>query len=39
MSNEERKALDNEYARHYTVWGDIIIILKTVTAFVQKEDV
>jgi lipopolysaccharide/colanic/teichoic acid biosynthesis glycosyltransferase len=39
MSNEERKALDNEYARHYTIWGDILIILKTVTAFIQKEDV
>jgi len=39
MSNEERKALDNQYARHYSVWGDIVIILKTVTAFIQKEDV
>ncbi|MFA6125847.1 MAG: sugar transferase [Bacteroidales bacterium] len=39
MSNEERKSLDNEYARHYTFWGDIKIILMTFTAFIQKEDV
>jgi lipopolysaccharide/colanic/teichoic acid biosynthesis glycosyltransferase len=39
MSNEERKSLDNEYARHYTFWGDIKIILMTFTAFMQKEDV
>lgn len=39
MSNEERKSLDNEYARHYTLWGDIKIIFRTLTAFMQKEDV
>lgn len=39
MSNEERKSLDNEYARHFTFWGDIKIILMTFTAFMQKEDV
>jgi lipopolysaccharide/colanic/teichoic acid biosynthesis glycosyltransferase len=39
MSNEERKSLDNQYARHFTFWGDIKIILMTFTAFMQKEDV
>ncbi len=39
MSNEERKALDNEYARNYSFWKDMIIILRTFTAFMQKEDV
>ncbi len=39
MSNEERMELDNEYARTYTLWKDIILIFRTVTAFIQKEDV
>ncbi len=39
MSNEERKDLDNQYARSFTFWGDIKIILMTFTAFMQKEDV
>jgi lipopolysaccharide/colanic/teichoic acid biosynthesis glycosyltransferase len=39
MSNEERKSLDNEYARHFSFWGDIKIIFMTLTAFMQKEDV
>lgn len=39
MSNEERKSLDNEYARNFTFWGDIRIIFMTFTAFMQKEDV
>lgn len=39
MSPEERKLLDVEYARHYTFWGDIKIILKTIPAMIQKEDV
>jgi len=39
MSNEERKALDNEYARNYSFWKDILIIIRTFTAFMQKEDV
>lgn len=39
MSNEERMELDNEYARTYNLWKDIILIFKTVTAFIQKEDV
>ncbi|HBB91024.1 MAG TPA: hypothetical protein DC042_04750 [Bacteroidales bacterium] len=39
MSNEERKDLDNQYARSFTFWGDIKIIFRTFTAFMQKEDV
>ncbi len=39
MSNEERKELDNEYARNYTFWGDIKILFKTFTALLQTEDV
>jgi len=39
MSNDERKALDNEYARGYSFLKDIGIILRTFTAFMQKEDV
>ncbi len=39
MSNEERKDLDNQYARSFTFWGDIKIIFMTFTAFMQKEDV
>ncbi len=39
MSDEERKQLDNQYARDYSFWGDIKIILKTIPALLQKEDV
>lgn len=39
MSNDERKELDNEYARNFTFWGDILIIFKTFTALLQTEDV
>jgi lipopolysaccharide/colanic/teichoic acid biosynthesis glycosyltransferase len=39
MSEEERKALDNEYARDYSVKKDIEIILKTIPALFQKENV
>jgi len=39
MSNDERKELDNEYARNFTFWGDILIILKTFNALLQTEDV
>ena len=39
MSAEERKQLDILYAKTYSFWLDIKIILKTVTAFVQKENV
>lgn len=39
MSAEERKQLDIKYAKTFSFWLDIKIILKTVTAFIQKEDV
>lgn len=39
MSAEERKQLDIKYAKTFSFGADIKIILKTVTAFVQKEDV
>lgn len=39
MSAEERKLLDIKYAKTFSFWLDIKIILKTVTAFIQKEDV
>lgn len=39
MSAEARISLDIEYARTHSFWADIKILLKTVTAFIQKEDV
>jgi len=39
MSAEERKQLDIKYAKTFSLKMDIKIILKTITAFVQKEDV
>jgi len=39
MSAEERKMLDIKYAKTFSFWLDIKIILKTVTAFIQKENV
>lgn len=39
MSAEERKLLDIKYANTFSFCLDIKIILKTVTAFVQKENV
>lgn len=39
LSAEERKLLDIKYAKTFSFWMDIKIIFKTVTAFVQKEDV
>jgi len=39
MSAEERKELDNEYAVSYSFGMDIKLILQTLTAFVQKENV
>jgi len=35
----ERKQLDITYAKTFSFWLDIKIILKTVTAFIQKENV
>lgn len=39
LSVEERKQLDITYAKTFSFWLDIKIILKTVTAFIQKENV
>ncbi len=39
MSEEERKALDNQYAKTYSFWGDIKLILRTIPALFQKENV
>lgn len=39
MSAEERKKLDIVYAKHYSIGLDFKILLKTFTAFVQKENV
>jgi len=39
MSEEERKALDNQYAYNYSFWGDIKLILRTIPALFQKETV
>jgi len=39
MSADERKQLDIKYAKTYSFWLDMKIILKTVTAFIQKENV
>jgi lipopolysaccharide/colanic/teichoic acid biosynthesis glycosyltransferase len=39
MSEEERKALDNQYARTYSFWGDIKLILRTIPAVFQRENV
>ena len=39
MSEEERKELDNEYARSFSLRKDIEIILRTIPALFQKENV
>jgi lipopolysaccharide/colanic/teichoic acid biosynthesis glycosyltransferase len=39
MLEEERKALDNEYAKNYSFWSDIKLILRTIPALFQKENV
>lgn len=39
MSEEERKALDVEYARGFSMKKDLEIILKTIPALFQKENV
>ena len=39
MSEEERIELDNVYATQHSFWGDILIILKTIPALLQKENV
>lgn len=39
LSAEERKQLDIQYAKTFSFWLDMKIILRTVTAFIQKENV
>lgn len=39
MSEDERKALDNQYARNYSFSGDIKLICRTIPALFQKENV
>lgn len=39
MSADERKKLDIKYAENYSLLYNIKIIIRTLTAFVQKEDV
>lgn len=39
MSAEERKQLDIKYAERFSFWLDMKILLRTFTAFVQKENV
>jgi len=39
MSEDERKALDIEYATNYSLKKDLQIILKTIPALFQKENV
>ena len=39
MSAEERKQLDIEYAENYSLWYDIKILLKTIPAMIQHENV
>lgn len=39
MSEEERLMLDNIYAANYNLWYDLKLILKTIPALFQKENV
>lgn len=39
MSDQERKELDNHYAKYSSFWMDIKIMLKTIPAVFQKESV
>lgn len=39
MSEDERKALDNEYVREFSLRKDLEILLKTIPALFQKENV
>ncbi|MBE0650344.1 MAG: sugar transferase [Bacteroidales bacterium] len=39
MSEEERKSLDNKYAETYSFIGDIKLILSTIPAMLQKQNV
>ena len=39
MSDEERRQLDNDYAKGFSFWTDLKILLKTIPALFQKESV
>ena len=39
LSPEERKQLDIYYAKNFNFWMDLKIVVKTFTAFIQKENV
>ena len=39
LSPEERKQLDIYYAKNFSFWLDLKIIIRTFTAFIQKENV
>lgn len=39
MSEEERLSLDNDYVKNFSVWFDIKIILRTIPALFQTENV
>ncbi|MHC1774067.1 MAG: sugar transferase [Lentimicrobium sp.] len=39
VSIEERKMLDNIYAKNYSFWGDMKLILRTIPALLQSENV
>ncbi|HTN21820.1 MAG TPA: sugar transferase [Pelobium sp.] len=39
MSDHERKKLDNFYAKNYSMWLDMKIMLKTLPAMIQREKV
>ena len=39
MSEDERKGLDNEYAQHHSLRKDLEILLRTIPALFQKENV
>ena len=39
MLEEERKYLDNQYARNFSFMGDIKLIFRTIPALFQKDNV
>ncbi len=39
LSLDERKSLDNDYAKNYSFWGDMKLILRTIPALFQEENV
>lgn len=39
MSEEERKQLDNQYARNFSLWNDLKLIMRTIPALFQKDNV